>query len=53
AYESAGGSSTEYWEIVEAAGIESPDIPAGENFDFDDDSEMEARYPLLAGLQDS
>ncbi|MEV6412054.1 DUF4240 domain-containing protein [Kribbella sp. NPDC051718] len=53
AYEAAGGSSAEYWEVVEAAGIDSPDIPAGENFDFDDDSEMESRYPLLAGLQDS
>jgi hypothetical protein len=52
AYESATGSDQGYWDAVEAAGIDTPDIPVGEHFDFDDSSEMESRYPLLAGLQD-
>lgn len=52
AYESATGSDQGYWDAVEAAGIDTPDVPAGENFDFDDSGEMETRYPLLAGLQD-
>ncbi|GAA1618447.1 hypothetical protein GCM10009789_85440 [Kribbella sancticallisti] len=52
AYESATGSEQGYWDAVEAAGIDIPDIPAGENFDFDDTAEMESRYPLLAGLKD-
>jgi uncharacterized protein DUF4240 len=53
AYEAAGGSSSDYWEAVEAAGIDTPDVPVGQNFDFDDSAEMESRYPLLAALLDS
>jgi hypothetical protein len=52
AYESATGSDNGYWAAVEDAGIDTPDIPIGENFDFDDSAEMESRYPLLAGLKD-
>lgn len=52
AYESATGSDQGYWDAVEVAGIDTPDVPAGENFDFDDSAEMETRYPLLAGLKD-
>lgn len=53
AYESSGGSEADYWEAVEAGGVDTPDVPAGENFDFDDDAEMESRYPLLAALLDN
>ncbi|WBQ05233.1 DUF4240 domain-containing protein [Kribbella sp. CA-293567] len=53
AFEAAGGSSVDYWEAVEEAGFDAPDVPAGENFDFDDDAEMESRYPLLSAIQDS
>ncbi|WP_020391679.1 DUF4240 domain-containing protein [Kribbella catacumbae] len=52
AYQSSGGSNGDYWEAVEGAGIDIPDVPTGENFDFDDSNELETRYPLLAGLQD-
>lgn len=50
AYESMTGSDHGYWETVEAAGIDTPDVPMGENFDFDDTNEMRTRYPLLAAL---
>jgi hypothetical protein len=50
AYESATGSDKGYWEAVEEAGIDTPDVPMGENFDFDDTGEMRTRYPLLAAL---
>jgi hypothetical protein len=53
AYEASGGPAAEYWEVVEAAGIDTPDVPVGADFDFDDSGEMESRYPLLAALKDS
>ncbi|MEV8377179.1 DUF4240 domain-containing protein [Kribbella sp. NPDC056861] len=52
AYGAAGGARSDFWKAVEAAGIDTPDVPVGENFDFDDDDEMESRYPLLSALQD-
>jgi hypothetical protein len=50
AYESATGSEAGFWEAVEEAGTEADDVPAGENFDFDDTGEMRSRFPRLAVL---
>ena len=47
AYESATGSEAGYWE---AAGAEVDDVPAGQNFDFDDNDELRDRFPRLAAL---
>lgn len=50
AYESAAGDEKEFWVAVEAAITEVRDVPAGENFDFDDKDEMKSRFPRLATL---
>ncbi len=50
AYSAAAGSEEDYWSAVDAATPAAPDVPAGENFDFDDAGEMHTRYPRLAVL---
>ena len=50
AYQAAAGSEKAYWEAVEAATTEYADVPAGDDFDFDDKSQIRARFPRLSVL---
>jgi Protein of unknown function (DUF4240) len=50
AYAATAGSARDYWSAVDAATPEAPDVPAGQNFDFDDSDELQARFPRLAAL---
>lgn len=50
AYAATGGSANEYWSAVDAATPDAPEVPAGEEFDFDDGDELRERFPRLAAL---
>ncbi|ADB29377.1 conserved hypothetical protein [Kribbella flavida DSM 17836] len=50
AYATVAGSEKDFWSAVDAATPDAADVPAGEDFDFDDKAEMHARFPRLAAL---
>ncbi|WP_432943860.1 DUF4240 domain-containing protein [Kribbella sp. CA-253562] len=50
AYSAVAGSEKAYWAAVDAGTPDSPDVPAGEEFDFDDKGELAVRFPRLAAL---
>ncbi len=50
AYSAVAGSEKAFWAAVDAGTPDSPDVPAGEEFDFDDKGELESRFPRLAAL---
>ncbi|NYF56680.1 hypothetical protein [Micromonospora purpureochromogenes] len=54
AYAEATGDAEAFWEALDAARRDRPEVelngPAGEDFDFDDDEQVRARLPRLAAV---
>ncbi|GAA1575061.1 DUF4240 domain-containing protein [Kribbella karoonensis] len=50
AYKNATGDETAYWKAVDAEAPDTPDVPAGEEIDFDDSDELQTHLPRLAAL---
>jgi hypothetical protein len=50
AYKNLTGDDAAYWKAVDAQAPDTPDLPAGEEIDFDDPDDLEAHLPRLAAL---
>ena len=52
AYAAATGEEEAFWEAIDAARGDRPEVggPVGEDFDFDDAAQMRARLPRLAAV---
>ncbi|MBB6565797.1 DUF4240 domain-containing protein [Kribbella sandramycini] len=50
AYKNVTGDDAAYWKAVEAEAPDTPDLPAGQEIDFDDEAELHDHLPRLAVL---
>jgi len=50
AYKNVTGDEAAYWKAVEAEAPDTPDLPAGEEIDFDDEDDLHDHLPRLAAL---